>query len=268
MLVLGVALLAGAAFWLLHRRSRKTIEEQSVRRIRQMTALIEHADCMLWEAEVELKPDSWAWQLTLHPSEFSRKLFSGQLPSRDVDLWSPFKIEGRAAMDHRAREAMEKGGTTYKQEFRAERDGRVYWLHEDVSITALGAGRFWLVGLVIDITAQHEAEAARRRSEQTVDNILAHAQCLLWRANVELGADEVLHWTHFDIPQSQLSELLFGDRVFERDRGFWDTCQMPDQAAMDALSRKAILGGEPSYSHQFRAIKPSGRTFWVHERVS
>src|SRR5262249_1670705 len=99
-------------------------------------------------------------------------------------------------------------------------------------------------------------------------NILAHAQCLLWRAKVELGADGGLHWTHFDIPQSQLSELLFGSRIYERDRGFWETCEMPDQAAMDALARQAILGGAPGYSHQFRAVKSSGRTFWLHERVS
>jgi PAS domain S-box-containing protein len=268
-LVLAVAVgaVVAAVFIVMHRRSRKAIEEQSARRIQQMTKLIEHADCMLWEAEVELKPDTWAWRLTLHPSVFSRKLF-GTFPSPEVDLWSPFKIDGRAEMDRRARQAMEKGETAYKQEFRAERDGRVYWLHEDVSITPLGSGRFWLVGLVIDNTAQHQAEAAQRLSEQTVDNILEHAQCLLWRANVERGPDDVLNWTHFDIPHSQLSDLLFGERTYQRDRGFWETCEMPDQAAMDVLARQSILGGQSSYSHQFRAVKPGGRIFWLHERVS
>ncbi len=267
-LLLTGALAAGVIFWLAYLRSRKSIEHRSSHRIRQMTALIEHADCMLWEAEVELKPNDWFWHLTLHQSVFSRKLFSGVLPSRNVDLWSPFKVEGRAEMDRRARLAMEKGETAYKQEFRAERDGRVYWLHEDVSITPLGPGRFWLVGLVTDITTQHEAEAARHLSELTVDNILAHAQCLLWRANVELGDDQVLHWTHFDIPHSQLSQQLFGDRVYARERGFWEALQMPDQPEMDSLARQAILGGEPGYSHEFRAIKSSGRIFWLHERVS
>ncbi len=269
LLILGLATGAGLVAWWLHGRSQKRLEEHTARRIREMTALIEHADGLLWEAEVEMGAgsDGWLWRMTLHNSAFSRKLFNDQVPKPGVDLWLQFQIDEREAMDRRSRAAVENGEAGYVQEIRAVRDGVVYWLHENVSIRPLGKNRFWLVGLVTDITPQREAEAARRQSELTMDSILAHAQCLLWRATVVLN-DGVLHWPHFDIPHSQFSELLFGDRVYTRDRGFWDTLNIPEQAEMDARSTGAILGNEPGYTQQFRAINRSGQVFWLHERVS
>ncbi|HWA26005.1 MAG TPA: PAS domain S-box protein [Lacunisphaera sp.] len=266
-LVAGAFLAAGVTAWSIHRRNRKLLEQHTERRIREMTALIEHADGLLWEAEVELGPNDWLWRMTLHNSAFCRKLFNGYVPKPGVDLWEQFRIDDRAEMDRRCRAALEKGESGYVHEFRGVRDGQGYWLHENVSIRPLGKNRYWLVGLVTDITAQREAEAARRQSELTVDRILAHAQCLLWRATVVLQ-DGVLHWPHFDIPRSQFSELLFGDRIFSASRGFWDTLNIPEQAEMNDRSTKAILGDAPGYVQQFRAINSSGRVFWLHERVS
>ncbi len=243
------------------------MKNQSEQRIRQLTALIEHADCLLWEAEVEIGPADWKWSFTLHSTVFSRRLFLGNQSAVKGDLWSHFQIDERQKMDQRSQQAMVKGEPGYAQEFRAVRDGHTFWLHENVSITPLGPGRFWLVGLATDITPQREAEAARRQSELMVDRILAHAQCLLWRATVILE-DGVLNWPHFDIPHSQFSEFLFGDRVFSPDRGFWDTMNIPEQAEMNEHSTKAILGNAPGYAQQFRAINRAGRLFWLNERVS
>jgi PAS domain S-box-containing protein len=257
---------AGLA-WMMHLRARRRLEEHTAHRIREMTSLIEHADGLLWEAEVELKPAGWSWELRLHPSVFARKLFNDRMAKPGADLWDQFHIDTRAEMDRRAREAMESNQPGYTQEFRAEREGRSMWIHENVSIQRLAANRFALVGLVTDVTPQHEAEAARRQSELTVDRILAHAQCLLWRATV-IHEDGKLKWPHFDIPQSQFSELLFGDRVFSPDRGFWETLTIPEHPEMDARSTQAILGGKESYAQQFRAINQAGRLFWLLERVS
>src|SRR6185369_3344043 len=140
---------------------------------------------------------------------FARKLFRGTLPAPGVDLWAQFHIAQRDEMDRRSRQAIDNREAGYVQEFAATRDGQTIWLREDVSITATGPGRFWLVGLITDITARHLAEDARKQSELTVDRILAHAQCLIWRAQVVLE-EGGLQWAHFDIPQSQFSELLFG----------------------------------------------------------
>ena len=266
-LVIIIALGAGGLAWALHYRSRRQWEAHTTRRIREMTALIEHADGLLWEAEVELKPTDWTWDFKLHPSAFARKLFNDRMVKPGVDLWDKFHIDTRAEMDRRAREAMESNQPGYTQEFRSERDGRSVWIHENVSIRRLAENRFALVGLVTDITPQHEAEAARRQSELTVDRILAHAQCLLWRATVILE-DGVLKWPHFDIPHSQFSELLFGNRVYSRDRGFWEALTVPEHPEMDARSTQAILGGKEGYAQQFRAINQKGRLFWLNERVS
>ena len=265
--ILVVAMGAGLVAWWLHWRSQKRWEEHTAQRIWEMTALIEHADCLMWEAEVTVRPNDWDWDMTLHDSAFYRRLFRDKKREPGVDLWIQFKVDNREEQNQRARDAMEQGQTGYVQEFRAVREGEELWLHENVSITPLGPNRFWLVGLVMDITPQREAEAARRQSELTVDRILAHAQCLLWRATV-IREDGVLKWPHFDIPHSQFSELLFGDRMFSPDRGFWDTLNIPDQVEMDERSTRAILGNAPGYVQQFRAINQSGRIFWLNERVS
>jgi len=266
-LVLVAGLVIGLVAWAINRRTKRQLEQHTTRRIREMTALIEHADGLLWEAEVELNGPDWLWSMTLHNSAFCRKLFNNQVPVPGVDLWIQFKIDDRAEMDRRSRAAVTTGQPGYVQEFCAVRDGQAYWLHENVSIRPLGRNRFWLVGLVTDITPQRAAEAARRQSELTVDRILEQAQCLLWRANVILE-DGVLKWPHFDIPQSQFSELLFGDRVFSPDRGFWETMNIPEQPEMDERSTKAIRGGAEGYAQEFRAINRTGRVFWLHERVS
>jgi len=266
-LIFGAGLGTGLLGWWLVRRQRRAIEEQAPRRIRQMSRLIEHADCMLWEAEVELWPDTWRWQMTFHPSVFARKLFRGELPRPDADMWINFRVDQRAEMDQRARAAMEGGETGYRQEFRVARGEQAYWLREDVSITPLSGNRYWLVGLITDVTAQREAEAAQRQSEQNVDRILAHAQCLLWQAKVVLEHGK-LAWLHFDIPHSQFSELLLGTRVFSRERGFWEGLTLPEHSEMDERSTQAILGGAAGYSQQFRVINREGQLFWVNERVS
>lgn len=265
-LVLALAVLS-VVLLLLGRRKRREIEAHGAHRIRQMTELIEHADCALWEANVDVRGPQWQWTMTIHPSAFARKLFRGVLPAPGEDLWAQFRIKERTEMDRRARQAMDKSEPGYVQEFSATRDGQTLWLREDVSVTATAPGRFRLVGLITDITARHQAEDAQRQSEQTVDRILAHAQCLIWRARVVME-DGGLQWTHFDIPQSQFSELLFGQRVYSRDRGFWEKMTLPDEAEMNVRSTSAILNGAPGYTQRFRVINQAGRLFWLHERVS
>ncbi|HEX2860773.1 MAG TPA: PAS domain S-box protein, partial [Lacunisphaera sp.] len=266
-MVLAAVVAAGLLVWLVSWRNQRRLARQTESRVRKMTTLIEHADCLLWEAEVVVRPADWTWHMTLHNSAFCRKLFAGALPTPGIDLWQQYQIEDRPEMDRRARAAIESGQPGYTQEFRATRGGQVWWLHENVSVTPMGSNRFWLVGLVTDITGQREAEAARLKSEQAMNSILAHAHCLLWRATVNL-VNGVLEWPHFDIPQSQFSTILFGDRVFSRNRGFGDTLKIPEQAEMNARSTAAILDGAPGYTQQFRAINREGRVFWLNERVS
>ncbi|HVT72754.1 MAG TPA: PAS domain S-box protein [Lacunisphaera sp.] len=266
--LLGLVAVLALAAWLgrqgLRRRHRLDIEA----RLRQMSSLIEHADGVLWEAEVELTRDDWTWRMKLHPSAFCRRLFDDRLPQPRVDLWADFVIEQRADMDRRAREAIEAGRPGYEQEFRAVRGDQAYWLHESVSITRLETTRYWLVGLVTDVTARREAELARRESEQTIARILAQARCMIWRAAVVEEHGE-LDWRRFEMPRSQLTEELFGaDWTFRPERGFWDRIRVPDLPAMNARSTQAIRQGAAGYTQQFTATTEAGRTFWLQEQVA
>ncbi|WP_164976128.1 PAS domain S-box protein [Oleiharenicola lentus] len=258
---------AGAAWWL-HRRQRRRAETEAEQRVRQRSELIEQAQCALWEADVQVETDDWTWQIKLHPSAFCRQLFGPELTVGPANFWDQFQIDTREQMDLRAREALQRGHAGYQQEFKAIRDGRTYWLQETVSITRLGLDHYRLVGLITDLTAQREAEMARRQSEQGLERILANAQCMLWRAMVTEEKGKLL-WPHFDVPRSRLSERLFGaHRQFNPERGFWDGLAMPDQAKMDAHSSRAIHGNAPGYEQVFRVVTPAGATFHLHERVS
>ncbi|AOS45418.1 Blue-light-activated protein [Lacunisphaera limnophila] len=261
---LGVVLLGLMLYAWLRRRNRP----RGARSAPRPSELIEHLNGVLWEADVRLETGDWTWQLQLHPSVFCRQLFQGRVPRPGQDLWEDFQIGTRAEMNRLAREAMVSGQSGYEQEFRAVRDGRTYCLHENVSIARLGLDHFRLVGLVTDLTALREAEAARTRSEQTVVQLLSQAQCMLWRATVieEAGG---LAWSHFDTPESLLSAQLFGpNRIYDRARGYWDGLVMPDQREMDQRGSQAIRVDATGYEQQFRAITRAGRTFWLHEQVS
>src|SRR5256884_4823539 len=55
--------------------------------------------------------------------------------------------------------------------FRLIRDGQVTWLRESVSLTLIADGRYWAVGVAVDVTESKHAQTARdeivgRRSEE------------------------------------------------------------------------------------------------------
>jgi PAS domain-containing protein len=265
-LAFGAVLLATGVALLVRHRARRRAEQYAADHIQQLTSMMASAEYLLWEAEVELMPDRWDWQMRVYPSELYRRLIGEQGPPPSMRLWSQFAIADREEMDRRARRAIEMGAPGYTQEFKAARAGHVFWMREQVSILHLGGRRYRLVGFATDITAERQTpgEAA---GELTTERILEHAQCLLWRATVIKNGD-ALRWAHFDIPQSQFSDLLFGDRVYSAERGFWENMELPDQAAMDTLATRSILDGAPAYTQQFRAINREGRLFWLNERVS
>lgn len=266
-LVLGMGLLAAVFALFIQRRSHLRTEQAAAERVRQVTGLMTEADYLLWEADVELKPDDWAWHMVVYPSGLAKRLFGEHMPTPRTGLWNQFAIGEREEMDRRARRAMETGEPGYTQEFKASRAGRIFWMREQVSVAPLGNGRYRLIGFTSDVTARHQSDPAQPEGELSTERILEHAQCLLWRATVIRDADG-LRWAHFDIPQSQFSDLLFGDRVYSPERGFWENMELPDQTSMDARSTSAILDGEAGYSQQFRVINREGRVFWINERVS
>ncbi len=75
-------------------------------------------------------------------------------------MWSELNVPELAEMNARSSDAIHRGLPGYEQEFRAQREGRWYWLHEQVSITRGGPGEWSIVGVVTDISARRAAELA------------------------------------------------------------------------------------------------------------
>jgi PAS domain S-box-containing protein len=75
-------------------------------------------------------------------------------------MWSELNVPELAAMNARSTAAIHGGEPGYEQEFRAMREGRTYWLHEQVSITRVAPDDWNLVGVITDISARRAAELA------------------------------------------------------------------------------------------------------------
>ena len=232
----------------------------------QLQQLLSQADCMLWQAEVvENKAGALNWALYIPRSNLHRELF-GTNPSEYPNLmWSELNVLELQEMNARSEQALRSGAPGYEQEFRARRDDRIYWLHEKVSITAVGPGRWNVVGVITDVTARREAEEARKASEIELQQILEQADCLLWRGRVR-DVDGKLKWM-MDIPASGLLRRVFGHEGDFVTGELYRGLTVPELPEMEKRSEAALRGGAPSFEQEFRVVKPE-RTYWLHERVS
>src|SRR5690606_26147165 len=129
-------------------------------------------------------------QFMLQPTRLSRRLFARHRAPERAGLWEQLDVPEKREMDERCRRALMKGESGYEQQFHIQMpDGRTVWLRESVTRKALGGGEFRVVGLAMDITAQREAEQARRDSEERLRQLLARADCMLWQAHVTRSGD-------------------------------------------------------------------------------
>ncbi|PTX95509.1 PAS domain S-box protein [Opitutus sp. ER46] len=152
-----------------------TLRKQAEVALRQseerLSSVLGHADCLVWEATVMLKPDDWTWRMVVYPSALYRRLLGNREARQEAGLWYHFKIPEQAEMNHRARAAMEEGREGYTQEFRLLDGTETVWLRETVAITREGPTQFWLVGVATDITQGKRAEVAQRASEQRLADV-------------------------------------------------------------------------------------------------
>jgi PAS domain S-box-containing protein len=231
--------------------------------------MLTQADCLLWQAEVVRVDGELQWgECEIPPSGLYTRLFGGTDPSKTRWLWTAANAPDLPAMMARSRRAIRAGAPGYEQEFRVELSGHAFWLHERVAIAASGSDRWRLSGVIVDVTAQHVAEEARKASEAQLYEILERADCLLWRARVTVDGDEV-RWPDFDMPPSGLSARLFGaqDISAEGRLKLWSLLNVPELPEMNERNRQALLSGAPDYEQDFRVVKPEG-TIWLHEHVS
>jgi PAS domain S-box-containing protein len=141
--------------------AQKAMDRQVHASEEKLGELLRHAECLVWEAQVSLVSGDWKWSMNVHASGLHRRIAGLDKPERGAGLWYQFLIPEIEEMNRRSRAAMEEGLDGYSQDFRLVQADRTYWLRESVSITPLGPGFFRLVGVVIEITTQKEAEQIR-----------------------------------------------------------------------------------------------------------
>ena len=252
----------------------RTAEEerrQSEARIQQILA---QADCMIWQARVELlDPDfvNLKWNVYLPWSELYERLFKpfpGETPSLD---WDRLRVpEYREMMGH-CRSALRAGAHGYEQEFHVPQGGgEPVWLREQVSIRPAGPGAWDLIGFITDVSARRAAEEACRKSEAQLQQILTVADCLIWQAIVTPDGAGDYNWEVY-ATRSVLYTKLFGNSPAVTTNGRlvldWWAREVPELKQMEALYKDAIKRGLPGYTHDFRAMVDK-RTYWLREQVS
>jgi len=257
--VAALLLAAAAGAWFAGRHAGRRAERAG----RQLRSVLEFADCLLWQADVDAA--AWKWTWTVQPTGLSRRLFAGLPRPEEAGLWPRAHTPELDEMEARCREALQSGQAGYEEQFRFVKDGRTFWLRQSVSITPAGPNRFWLVGLVTDITVQREAEQARRTSEDRVRQLLAQADCMLWQARVRLDERDEFQWEWF-IPKSELYRRIIGEMPAV-PRMLWESSMVPEYAEIEKRSRAAMLEGLPGYEQEFRVVSASG-VLWLHEQVS
>jgi signal transduction histidine kinase/ActR/RegA family two-component response regulator len=254
--------------------ARHEAEEERKKSQAQLRQILTRADCMLWQARVTETEGQFIWGFEIPPSGLQKRIFGGDTGVvhkgvsgiKAKSLYGDFIVPEQAEMDACGLGALRSGAPGYKLEYRLIKGNQTFWLHERVSITSIQSGQWDLVGITIDVTAQHEAEEARKASEAQLRQILTQADCLLWQARVKKNAAGLLDWSLY-IPQSSLYRELFGNDPSEHPNLMWSELDVPELAAMNARSTTAIRGGAPGYEQEFRAMR-EGRTYWLHEQVS
>jgi PAS domain S-box-containing protein len=232
----------------------------------QLQQILTRADCLLWHASVRREGAGLQWRDFAMPSSvLCDRLFGANPPATGTGLWYDTDIRDLAEMNRRSTQAILTGAPSYEQEFPVVRPTQTLWLHEQVSITPVGADQWDLVGVLMDVTARHEAEEARRASEARLQQILDRADCMLWQAHVT-EVDGKMSW-RFDVPASGLQRRIFGCEGLSGSPVLYENenFKVPELSEMHVLGATALRSGAPGYEHEFRIVKPD-HTYWLRER--
>ncbi len=255
--------------------SEKEADEALKQSQEQMRAILERADCMVWQARVLEMEGGFDWHFNVPNSGLQRKifggrqafLFEGRSGPEGKKLFGGYSVPEQAETDERFKAALRSGLSGYEQEFHLVSPEKTFLVQERVSITAAGPGAWNIVGLVVDITSQREAEEARKASQAQLHELLDKTDCILWQARATRCADGNVEWTFLDIPPSRLYRKIFGKEPAGNGNRLWDSVHQPDMDQMARRGAGALFGGAPGYEQEFRSIS-NGKELWLREQAS
>jgi PAS domain S-box-containing protein len=241
----------------------------------QLRAILERADCMVWQARVVENEGGFEWHFSVPDSGLQRKIFGGRQaflfegrsgPS-GKKLFGDYSVPEQEETDARFVAAIRGGVQGYDQEFHLVSPEKTFLVQERVSVTRIGAGIWNIVGLVVDVTARREAEEARKASQAQLHELLDKADCILWQARATRNEQGNLDWAFVNIPPSRLYRKIFGRDPAENGNRMWDGIHLPEMDQIARRSAGAMFGGAPGYEQEFRAIS-NGVEIWLREQVT
>jgi len=175
----------------------------------------------------------------------------------DPDVWLRQVHPDDRAVVQAEDQRTERSGEPFVAEYRMmARDGRVLWFHDRSVLVrdALGEPRFWQ-GVMIDVTARHEAEAQLAEAKERFRALVEQIPVIVYIDPVDEGP------TTYISPQTS-GVLGYTPEEWYADANLWSRIVHPDD--------RATLDDNPEVEEPkpalYRLIAKDGRTVWVHDQ--
>ncbi|MBT3266276.1 hypothetical protein HN371_03930 [Candidatus Poribacteria bacterium] len=155
-----------------------------------LRAAIEGARCVVWRADVTRAGDELDWEMEPMDEEAAQRLLPVDIQAGETWLEGAYRArdaEDGVRMERLAEESLAAARTQYTQEFRGvDRDGATRWISEDVFIHPRGEGRWWVTGVLTDVTDRRRREEEVRALNEELEGRVQRRTAELDQANAEL----------------------------------------------------------------------------------
>jgi PAS domain S-box-containing protein len=153
---------------------------------------------------------------------------------------------------------------SYRQEYRMiAKDGQVVWFHDEAVIVPdhSGAGTLWQ-GVMIDITAQKEAEARLRVAQDRFRALVEHIPAITYTEALDASPE------NFYISPQVRDILGYDPEEWRWTDNFWiDHVHPDDREWVEAEDRRTNTAQEPC-EMEYRIIAKDGRVVWVRDEAT
>jgi PAS domain S-box-containing protein len=187
-------------------------------------------------------PEEWedsGWRDRVHPHDRERVVAAAQ---RSIDEGEPFRMEYRYLA----------------------RDGRVVWVVDHATLIQRNdAGEPLLFeGVMIDVTAQREAESAAQTATDRLRELVEHAPAVLFGYSVEGDPPE----PRVDYLSPRLGELLGLPASAKLDGPLtWFEMVHPDDREHVIVSAKRAWTAGADWDDEYRMLAANGEVVWIRD---
>ncbi len=179
----------------------------------------------------------------------------------DPDNWKRhLHPEDAARVQEEIRHAVEQGHDQSLEYRLIARDGRVLWVRDEGRFVRDDSGRpLYVQGLILDITARKEAEAALRRAEARYRLLVEESPVVVY----QVPADDIRQ-TAYVSPQMERLLGYAPDEWLATPRNWARHLHPEDRGWVEAAIEQA-LASEGRVTREYRMRLKDGRVLWVQD---